>query len=138
MNFSTTLKELRIKNGFTNERLAQVAHVPESLISGLQNGKRRVGELQARKLGKALNLRGAQLERFVYAAIDTCTEKVLKELRRYPARILNHLAVQLSRSGIAADSIQGVAAATDEGDKEITLSLKNGKQATVQTLLVLQ
>ena len=45
--FSTQLYRLRTNAHLTNAQLAEHAEVPESLISGLQNNNRRVGEYQA-------------------------------------------------------------------------------------------
>ena len=74
-SFSEQLSTLRQNAQLTNQELADDAHVPASLIAGLQSGKRRIGEYQARKIGKALNLTGADLESFIFNAINNCSEK---------------------------------------------------------------
>jgi len=134
--FSSQLYRLRTNAKLTNAELARRADVPESFISGLQNDNRRVGEYQAGKIGRALNLEGEQLERFIYDAINTCTEKVLNEAKPYPAQLLNHLALQLQRAGISAAAIAAMTVDGDLHDQDIRLTLNNGSQATLRTQLV--
>ncbi|HEY3899599.1 MAG TPA: helix-turn-helix transcriptional regulator [Chthoniobacter sp.] len=134
--FSTQLYRLRTNAKLTNAQLAERADVPESLISGLQNDNRRVGEYQANKIGTALNLHGEQLEQFVLRAIDTSTEKVLKEAREYPAELLNLIAKQLKRAGICAPAIQNFNIEGDESEQHVTLSLDGGRHATLRMQLV--
>lgn len=120
----------------TNAELAQRAGVPESFISGLQNDNRRVGEYQARKIGRALNLHGERLEVFVLRAIDTSTEKILNEAKPYPAELLNLLAMQLRSAGIHAEAIHAFNITGDENEQDIHLTLNSGKQVTLKTQLV--
>ena len=133
--FSSLLNGLRASAQLTNCELARLADVPESLISGLQNDNRRVGEYQARKIGKALKLSGEDLEQFVYAAIDTCTVKVMANLKAYPAQLLNSIAGQLYRAGIAAEAISDCIIEGGNDQQNITISLHSGKKATVRTHL---
>lgn len=133
--FSSQLYRLRTNAKLTNAELAQRADVPESFISGLQNDNRRVGEFQARKIGKALNLHGERLEEFVLRAIDTCTKKVLEEARDYPAELLNLLAKQLRRAGIYAEAIEAFDITGDESEQGVTLLLGSGRKATLTTHL---
>lgn len=135
--FSSMLFRLRTNARLTNAQLADLADVPESLISGLQNDNRRVGEYQARKIGSALNLHGERFEEFVLRAIDTSTEKVLKEARDYPSELLNLIAKQLRRAGIAAQAITEFAIEGNGAGQDVTLTLTNGSQATLRTQLVL-
>ena len=134
--FSCYLYCLRTKAKLTNAQLAQRADVPESLISGLQNDNRRVGEFQAGKIGRALGLAGDALDHFIYEAIDNCTEKVLNDAKSYPSRLLNLLAMQLRQAGIAAEAIWDYTIQGDEQEKDITLTLSGGRQATLKTQLV--
>jgi transcriptional regulator with XRE-family HTH domain len=133
--FSSQLSSLRKAVKLTNHELARKADVPKSLIAGLQSGKRRIGELQARRLGAALGLTGSELERFILAAIDTCTEKVLDEAKSYPAEFLNLIARQLRRAGIFADSIVRYVIDGDDSEQSIRLSLGNGRNASLTTHL---
>ena len=135
-SFSSQLKQLRTSANFTNKELARLADVPESLISGLQNDNRRIGEFQALKIGRALQLQGETLEQFVLDAINHCTEKILNEAQPYPAALLNLLAVQLSRAGISADNIAGMNVHGDLFKQDITLTLTSGSSATLKTQLV--
>src|ERR1700733_4816313 len=118
--FSSHLQQLRSNASLTNRELARLADVPESLISGLQNNNRRVGEYQARKIGVALKLEGATLDQFIYDAIDHCSEKVLNAFIEYPAQLLNLLASQLKEAGILPDAIHDYT--VNDGDVSLTLS----------------
>ena len=133
--FSSQLTTLRTSAKLTNRELARLADVPESTIAGLQSGNRRVGEIQARKLGLALQLKNETLEQFVLHAIDTCTEKVLCESKHYPAELLNLIARQLRKAGIVAESICNYDISGDERKQNVTLTLGSGKSATLTTHL---
>ena len=134
--FASQLHNLRIDAKLTNNDLARLAGVPESLISGLQNGNRRIGEYQARKIGNALKLTGDELEQFVYAAVDTCTEKVLGHAKAYPSQLLNLVALQLHRAGISADSIFDCDVTGNQHEQDVTLRLGGGKTASIKTQLL--
>ncbi len=134
--FSSQLHKLRTDAKLTNLELARLAGVPESLISGLQNGNRRVGEYQARKIGRALKLTGNELEQFVYTAINTCTEKVLGDAKAYPSQLLNLVALQLHRAGISADSIFDCDVTGNQHEQDVTLRLGGGKTASIKTQLL--
>lgn len=136
VQFSSQLHKLRTDAKLTNLELARLAGVPESLISGLQNGNRRVGEYQARKIGRALKLTGNELEQFVYTAINTCTEKVLGDAKAYPSQLLNLVALQLHRAGISADSIFDCDISGNPYGQDVTLMLGGGKTATLKTQLL--
>lgn len=136
VQFSSQLHKLRTDAKLTNLELARLAGVPESLISGLQNGNRRVGEYQARKIGRALKLTGDELEQFVYTAINTCTEKVLGDAKAYPSQLLNLVALQLHRAGISADSIFDCDISGNPYGQDVTLMLGGGKTATLKTQLL--
>jgi transcriptional regulator with XRE-family HTH domain len=135
--FSTILSTLRQAANLTNRALARLADVPESFIAGLQSGNRRIGELQARKIAKALKLSPADNDTFVMQAVNTCTRKVLHEYTGYPAEILNLLARQLRRAGINAETIAGFAIAGTSDQQSITLLLADGKKAVLLTELTL-
>ncbi len=128
-DFSQKLSNLRQQANLTNQELADLAHVPASLIAGLQSGKRQIGEYQARKIGKALNLNGRALEEFVYAAIDNCTEKVLKAFVPYPAELLNLLARILNHAGIGPQHISHCMINAEGAD----IILSNGSKAKLVT-----
>ena len=130
-SFSEQLSTLRQNAQLTNQELADDAHVPASLIAGLQSGKRRIGEYQARKIGKALNLTGADLESFIFNAINNCSEKVLEESKGYPAELLNLLARQLRLSGVLPNNVTGWNVQKNAAD----LVLSNGGKAHLETVL---
>lgn len=133
--FSTTLTELRTTARLTNYELARIADVSESMIAGLQSGKRKVGEHQARKLGTALRFSGEALEQFILHAIDTSEEKVLNEAKPYPAVLLNLLARQLNKSGIPAEAIRRCQIDGDQNRQDVTLTLNSGRQLNLTTQL---
>jgi transcriptional regulator with XRE-family HTH domain len=135
-SFSTQLRTLRTDAKLTNHELARRAGVPASLISGLQNNNRRVGEHQALKIGKALGLTHEALDEFVYRGIDTCTEKVLNAAKPYPSQLLNLLAVQLKQAGIDPGKIQQCTLSGDKHQQNVTLTLVGGGTTTLKTQLV--
>ena len=130
--FPSTLKQLRTSAKLTNSELARVAGVPTSLISGLENGYRRLGEYQALKIGRALKLSDDDLQAFVFDAIDTCSEKVLQEAKAYPSLLLNHLPLRLNRAGITAEAIDECTVA----GSHVTLTLNGGKRAIITSTLL--
>ena len=133
--FSHTIGFLRKQAQLTNKQLATLANVPESLIAGLQSGKRRIGELQARKLGTALKLTDQEMELFVLQAIDTCSEKLLRRAQGFPAELSNLLICQLLHSGITADSLLSYSVAGSGHQKDVTLWLTTGGKALLRTKL---
>ena len=135
-SFPHTLKRLRHSANLTNKALGELADVPESLVSGVQAGSRRIGEKQARKIGGALGLRGDELEEFILAAIDTCTEKVLDAVLSYPAKLINFLPLMLQRIGINAFAVSDYSVTGDEKAQTMTLGLNDGE--TIQVTIKLE
>jgi transcriptional regulator with XRE-family HTH domain len=133
--FSSRLTTLRTDARLTNRELARLSDVPESTVAGLQTGSRRVGEYQARKLGKAFNLAGEELEEFVLQAINGCTEKILTDSLPYPSHLLNLLAVQLKKAGIGAEAIRAFEVSGDEQKQDVKFTLGSGKSVTLTTQL---
>lgn len=132
--FPDTLRSLRMAARLTNRQLASAANVPVSLISGLQTGKRRVGEKNARQIAEALGLTGQELDRFVFEAINTSTRKVLKESQGYPSELLNLLARQLRHAGVLPQEVDRCSISERE-PKALTLLLSNGRLARLETQL---
>lgn len=135
MKFPDYLTQLRENANLTNQQLAVKANVPRSLIAGLQSGKRRVGEYNARKIGDALGLTGAELEDFIYSALDTCTVKVINDHRYYPAELLNLLAKQLRGMGILPEQVEQYRIDGDNKSGNVDLFLKNGDHARIATMV---
>jgi transcriptional regulator with XRE-family HTH domain len=133
--FSSRLTRLRTDARLTNRELARISDVPESTVAGLQTGSRRVGEYQARKLGKAFKLNGEALEEFVLQAINGCSEKVLTASLPYPSHLLNLLAVQLKKAGIGAEAISAFEVSGDERKQDVRFTLGSGKFVTLTTQL---
>lgn len=133
--FPELLSKLRKEAKLTNIQLAEEANVSRSLIPGLQSGKRCVGEYQARKLGNALGLTGAELEDFIFSGINRCTEKVLVEAKPYPAKLLNLLARQLRRAGIAPEMVSSCMIEEDAQKCVVEIKLVDGKDAHIETKL---
>jgi transcriptional regulator with XRE-family HTH domain len=134
--FPELLNGLRERNGLSNRELAKRAHVPESLISGLQLGSRRVGETNARQLGEALGLDGDRLEGFVLEAINTSTRKVMRKAVKYPSALLNMMAFQLHRAGVLPDLVTDFVFGGKDSD-QITLLLNDGRKANIEATLTL-
>ena len=135
--FSTLLSRLRRNAKLTNIELAQQARVSRSLIPGLQSGKRRIGEYQARKLGVALGLAGDALDEFILRAIDECSEKLLRASLPYPAPLLNLLARQLRTAGIEPDQVSECVVIEDSDEAEATIHLNDGRTVRLETKLAL-
>jgi len=133
--FPQILQWHRHRAGFTNAELADRARVPESLIAGLQSGKRRVGEQNALQIGQALGLHGVELEHFIYDAINTSTRKLLKEAIEYPSQLLNFTARKLLKAGVNPQLVANCDYSDDLG--VITMKLADGRVATLETNLVL-
>ncbi|WP_397380032.1 multiprotein-bridging factor 1 family protein [Prosthecobacter sp.] len=135
--FGQLLSDLREQARLTNRELAIMAKVPHSLIAGLQSGSRRVGEYQARKIGKALELEDGALDSFVLNAINTCTDKVLEEAKGYPASFLNMIARQLRLAGILPKDLSKFQIKGDRNEHVLKLYLQNGKCAQLSSILTI-
>ena len=130
---STVIKAKRKALYLSGKELSKRACVPETLVSGLQNDSRKIGEVQATRIGKALDLSGNELQEFVYMALNESKGRLLNSSKIYCAEILNYLPNLISIHGIRAEEIAD-AAILKEG---IKLSLKSGSTATVSAHVVL-
>jgi len=137
LDFRQYLHQLRTSQGLSNRALAARAGVPHSFVAGLQSGSRRVGEVQARKIGNALGLNGDALENFVLLGVDTCTEKVLKQTIGYPAALINLIASQLRGAGIFPELLSRCDIKDADKGQLIRLHLSNGKTAHLITELAI-
>lgn len=135
--FGKLLSDLRERARLTNRELAVMAKVPHSLIAGLQAGSRSVGEYQARKIGKALELKDGALDSFVLNAINTCTDKVLEEAKDYPASFLNMIARQLRLAGILPQNLRTFQINGDSSNHLLKMYLQDGSSAQLSTTLIL-
>ncbi|MFZ4441582.1 MAG: hypothetical protein ACOYOS_24500 [Syntrophales bacterium] len=135
-NFPQLLSKLRRKASLTNVQLSELAPVSRSLIGGLQSGKRVAGEYQAKKLGIALGLEGAELDAFIFSGINRCSEKVLQDSQPYPAELLNLLARQLKLAGVSPDKISNCVVIEDASLCNAAIYLIDGTQAIIETTLV--
>lgn len=133
--FGDKLTRMRKASGLTNRSLAVSASVPASLIAGLQSGHRRVGEFQARKIGKALALDGPELDGFVLDAVNTCTEKVLSEAKEYPSLFLNFIAKQLRSAGITPQDVCQFQMIPCSEGQALKLYLNGGRTAELHSTL---
>jgi ribosome-binding protein aMBF1 (putative translation factor) len=50
------LRGARTKEGLTQKQLSELASIPQGHLSEMENGKRPIGVVIAKKLGKALNI----------------------------------------------------------------------------------
>ena len=135
--FGKYLSSLRQKANLTNRELAINAKVPHSLIAGLQAGNRRVGEYQARKIGLALNLDGAELDSFILSAVNTCTKKVLQEAKDYPSSFLNMIAKQLRLAGILPQDLSNFQINGDSSIHVLKIYLQDGSSAQLSSILTI-
>ena len=134
-DFGSKLSGLRQGMKLTNRQLAIKASVPSSLIAGLQAGSRSVGELQARKIGKALALVGPELESFVLEAVNTCTDRVLSEAKDYPALFLNFIAKQLRSAGITPKDLCHFQLIQSDQGQSLRMRLDGGRTAEIHSTL---
>ena len=130
--FGQTISTLRTRRNLTVQELADRAKVPSTLISGLQNHNRTVGEHNADKIGRALNLTGAELENFIYLGINNCTERVLERNKNYPAELINLLCNQLHEQGI---NWQEVSRCVSKPDDAVVV-LNNGTKVHIETKII--
>lgn len=133
--FGNLLSRLREREELSNRELAAKADVPHSLIAGLQSGRRRVGEMQALRIGNALGLNGVDLDSFVMAAVNTCSEKVLKQANEYPSTFLNLVAKQLRVAGILPKNLRTFQINGSESRQEVKLYLNDGRVAQLSSTL---
>jgi transcriptional regulator with XRE-family HTH domain len=140
--FAQTLNRLRKERGLTNEQLAKAARVPSTLISGLQNNNRTIGENNAARIGKALGLFGDTLRDFVFLALNEARGKVLEEYRTYPAEVINLVAIGLQAAGISANEISHCdlhpVSKNRNNDADALLYLNNGKTASINVEVITQ
>ena len=129
ITFANTLNTLRKERHLTVRELSKLAKMGQPLISGLQQGNRRIGEYAARKLGTALQLKDEELDDFIYQAINDCSEKVLNSSKAYPAELLNLVAGELDSLGIMPDKITKCVRKSKNADA--TLILNDGRSATI-------
>jgi transcriptional regulator with XRE-family HTH domain len=133
-SFPQTLQHLRHQADLTNRELAEAARVPVSLIAGLQSGRRRVGEQNARQIGTALGLKEAGLQQFVLLGMSTCTRKVLQEAQQYPAPLLNIVAQKLRSAGVLPDHVQACET-SPEDSTDLRLILTDGRVMRLEARL---
>ena len=133
--FSDYLTQLRTSAGLSNRELAVKAEVPRTLIAGLQSGRRRVGEYQASKIGKALGLHNEDMDSFVLSAVNTCTEKVLNDAKEYPSSFINLVARQLRMAGISPQTLRNYQVNAIGSDQVVKLYLDDGRIAQLSSSL---
>lgn len=66
--FGANLKEIRLRNGLSQEKLAFSVELDRSYISDIERGKRNVSLINILKLSKALNIHPKDL--FDYIGVD--------------------------------------------------------------------
>jgi transcriptional regulator with XRE-family HTH domain len=117
------ITEKRKALGITSKKLAELASVPQSLISGLQRGTRKIGEIQATRIGRALGLEGIYLMDFIYLAMNESSQRLLESSKAYPVEILNSLANILGNGGVPPEQIENVVVF----NTHLEMSLRSGE-----------
>ena len=128
--FGNKLNNLKIARGLSSVELARKAGISEGLLSGLIHEQRVIGEYTANKIGKALQLTGNELEEFVYAAINNCSEKILEASKKYPAELINRFTSTLQERGIEPEHIS--CCVRKEKDADAALFLKDGSKTKIK------
>ena len=126
--FGHKLNILRQERNLTVQELARLSEVSQPLISNLIHGHRVIGEYTARKIARALLLRGEEQEEFVHLAINACSERVLNSYKTYPSEVLNMVAGALDSLGILPDQI---ARCVRRPDEDAELYLNDGRSAFI-------
>lgn len=121
-HFKDHLIRKRKELGLTSKELSKRASVSESLLSGLQNGNRRIGEKQASRIATALGLKGWEKSDFIFMAMNLSSKRLLESSREYPVEILNSLPILLINKGISPTQISGARIF----DPFLEISLKSG------------
>jgi transcriptional regulator with XRE-family HTH domain len=103
--FKELLREERQRAQLSGKQLAELANVPESLISGLQTGTRRIGEKQAARIANALSLSEPKFSRFIFTAMNESEERLLSCASRYPVEALNFVPLFMNESGVLSSQI---------------------------------
>lgn len=132
--FGKKLNALRKNRNLTVQQLADKARVPATLISGLQNHNRQVGENNATRIGAALGLESDELQEFVYMAINNSGEKVLEDFKHYPAEVLNLVAGELMASGISSEDVNRcvIRPRLNDATPNAAVFLKDGQRALIE------
>ena len=117
------ITEKRKALGITSKKLAELASVSQSLISGLQRGTRKIGEIQATRIGRALGLEGIYLMDFIYLAMNESSQRLLESSKAYPVEILNSLANILGNGGVPPELIENVVVF----NTHLEMSLRSGE-----------
>jgi len=101
-NFGRKLRELRLNHetesggGVTLQRLAEISHVDYALISAVERGTRRVGEISLRKLAAALDLDEKGTESFVLEGLTAAgSNQILEEAKDFPVHFLHAIAREI-------------------------------------------
>lgn len=103
--FKDLLKSKRKELGLTSKELSELASVPESLLSGVQTGNRRIGEKQASRIASGLGLLEDEHSDFVFMAMNESRDRLLDLSEDYPVETLNFLPMLLRKMGISPEMI---------------------------------
>lgn len=56
VNFGKRVKQLRVSNGYSQEKLAEIADLNRTYIPGIESGKRNVSLVVVEKIAKAFSI----------------------------------------------------------------------------------
>ena len=121
--FKDLLISKRKELGLTSKELSKQAFISESLLSGLQNGNRRIGEKQASRIATALRLSGDEHREFIFLAMNGSGKRLLESSKNFPVEVLNSLPCLLRNKGIAPENINS----SRIFDRFLEISLQTGE-----------
>ena len=130
--FKEILKHERKKRRLSATKLSELSGLHVTLISGLEQGYRCIGEKSARKLSIALGLKEREQEEFIYSAIEESSDRLLKESIDYPVELLNYVPAQLQKMQVSRDLIDDLK--VDEN--KLTIFLKNNNLIEIEAISI--
>lgn len=74
--FGTTVREIRIQKGLSQEALADLCHLHRTYIGGIERGERNVGLMNILYIAKALSIQPGELfQKFDNSVMAELTER---------------------------------------------------------------
>ena len=134
-DFPELLATLQKRANLNDTQLAQKAGVPRTLVCDARNNKKKVGQTQSTKLGKALGVTGNDLQSFIFSAMNAAHDKLLEEYTDTPAEIVNLLPQQLKLAGIKPGDFSECKIVATEGECHVAITMCDGRKVMLETKL---